>query len=197
MLDAPGSHMRTVAYIATSLDGYIADSDGGVDWLNELPNPDQSDYGFGDFIGGIDAILMGSNTFRVVQAFGQWPYNKPVYVLSNSIKHMPSGYEDRIQLVSGPVGDVLRRVEYEAGPNVYVDGGKVIQGCLDSGLLSELVITTIPIILGKGIALFTPSENRITLRHIKTEVLGVGLVKSTYGIQQVDPADGLTAATDL
>lgn len=189
--------MRTVAYIATSLDGYIADSDGGVDWLNELPNADQSDYGFADFINGIDAILMGSNTFRVVQSFGQWPYSKTVYVLSNSIKHVPSGYEERVQLVSGSIGDVLSRIEHEAGPNVYVDGGNVIRHCLASGLLSELVITTIPIILGKGIALFTPSEHRITLCHMKTEVLGFGLVKSTYGIQQVDPADGMKAASNL
>lgn len=189
--------MRTVAYIATSLDGYIADSDGGVDWLNELPNPDGSDYGFGDFINGIDAILMGSNTFRVVQSFGQWPYNKKVYVISNSIKDVPSGYEDRIRLVSGSIKAVLSRIEREAGVNVYVDGGKVIQNCLASGLLSELVITTAPVILGKGIALFEPSENRITLRHVHTEVLGVGLVKSTYGIQQGARADALTRATQL
>lgn len=181
--------MRTVAYVATSLDGYLADSDGGVDWLDDLPNPEGSDYGFGEFIEGIDAILMGANTFRVVEAFGQWPYTKPVYVISKSIEHVPAAYVDRIRLVSGPIEEVLRRMENEAGSNVYVDGGQVIRSCLASGLLSELVITTVPVILGRGIALFAPSEHRIALRHRKTEVLGVGLVKSTYSIRQADPAD--------
>ena len=189
--------MNTVAYIATSLDGYIADSNSGVDWLNEVPNPEHSDYGFADFISGIDAILMGSNTFRVVQSFGQWPYTKTVYVLSNSIKEVPSGYEGGIRLIGGSIGTVLTRIQNEAGCNIYVDGGRVIQSCLANNCLSQLIVTTIPIILGKGIPLFVPSDHRIRLTHMKTEVLGVGLVKSTYGIQQGDAADGLTAATDL
>ena len=66
--------MKTIAYIAASLDGYIADKDGGVDWLNSIPNPDQSDYGFEEFMQDVDAILMGANTFKVVQSFGVWFY---------------------------------------------------------------------------------------------------------------------------
>ena len=68
--------MKTVAYLAVSLDGYIADRNGGVDWLNEIPNPDQSDFGFAEFMKSIDAVVMGANTFRVVQSFGVWPYEK-------------------------------------------------------------------------------------------------------------------------
>ena len=56
--------MNTVAYLAVSLDGYIADKDGEVDWLNEIPNPDQSDFGFADFMQSVDAMVMGANTFR-------------------------------------------------------------------------------------------------------------------------------------
>ena len=174
--------MRTVAYIATSLDGYLADADGGVDWLNEIPNPDQSDYGFGAFISGIDAILMGSKTFEFVQSCGQWPFDKIVYVLSSRIKKAPAGLENRVRLVEGRVEDVLARIRNEAGPNIYVDGGKVIQSCLAANCLSELVITTIPIILGKGTPLFAPSDDRTKLTHVSTEVLGVGLVKSTYRV---------------
>ena len=174
--------MRVVAYIATSLDGFIADSDGGVDWLNEIPNPDQSDYGYSAFIGGIDAILMGSTTFRFVESSGQWPFDKVVYVLSRSIRDVPSGFADRIRLVDGPIEQVLDRIQDEAGPNIYVDGGSVIQSCLAAGCLSQMVITTIPIILGAGIPLFAPSGCRVTLTHMSTEVLGVGLVQSTYRI---------------
>ena len=55
--------MTNYVYIAKSLDGFIATNDGGIDWLNEIPNPEQSDYGFRKFMSGIDAIVMGRNTF--------------------------------------------------------------------------------------------------------------------------------------
>ncbi len=180
--------MKTTAYVATSLDGYLADSSGGVDWLNEIPNPEQSDYGFEDFMDRIDAILMGSNTFRFVQSLGAWPYKKNVYVLSHSLKEVPPGYEDRIRLARGSIRDVLDRIQKESGPRVYVDGGSVIQSCLAAQCLSELIVTTIPIVLGKGIPLFAPSDQRIPLRHRSTEVLGIGLVKSTYDVHS-DPRE--------
>ncbi len=58
--------MTNYVYIATSHDGFIATADGGLDWLNELPNPEQNDYGFTEFMNGIDAIVMGRNTFETV-----------------------------------------------------------------------------------------------------------------------------------
>ncbi len=72
--------MTNVVYIACSLDGFIARKDGSIDWLTDLPNPDHSDYGFSDFIDGIDGIVMGSGTFETVLAFGSWPYAKPVFM---------------------------------------------------------------------------------------------------------------------
>ena len=62
--------MAVFVYVATSLDGFIATSDGGVEWLMEIPNPDKSDYGFAEFMSGIDAIVMGRNTFETVLSFG-------------------------------------------------------------------------------------------------------------------------------
>ncbi len=62
--------MSHIIYIATSLDGFIATNDGGIDWLNEIPNPEQSDYGWAEFMSGIDAILIGRNSFEKVLTFG-------------------------------------------------------------------------------------------------------------------------------
>ena len=62
--------MSNYVYIATSLDGFIATSDGGLDWLNEVPNPDKTDYGFADFMDSVDALVMGRNTFEKVLTFG-------------------------------------------------------------------------------------------------------------------------------
>jgi len=82
--------MPNVVYIATSLDGYIADANGSLDWLNTVPNPDSTDYGFADFMDGIDALVMGRKTFETVLGFGgDWPYSKPVFVLSSTLKALP------------------------------------------------------------------------------------------------------------
>ena len=177
--------MKKIAYVGMSLDGYIADAAGGVDWLNELPNPDQSDYGFAEFMKSIDAVLMGANTFRVVQSYGIWPYHKPVYVASNSIKVSPDGYQDKITLVKGDAQEILMLIEKDGNKRLYVDGGKLIQSCLKAGLLDEMIITHIPVILGDGISLFSKSSETIALEHVKTNVLGIGLVKSHYRISKV------------
>ncbi len=73
--------MKNIVYIGTSLDGFIATLDGGVDWLNEVPNPDQSDFGFQDFMDSIDAVVMGRKTYEKVLSFDcPWPYSKKVFV---------------------------------------------------------------------------------------------------------------------
>ena len=176
--------MKTVAYLAVSLDGYIADKNGGVDWLNEIPNPDQSDFGFAEFMQSVDAIVMGANTFRVVQSSGVWPYEKPVFVASSSIKEAPKGYEDQISLVQGEAREILADICELGHKRIYIDGGKLIQNCLQAGILDEIIITHIPIILGSGIPLFVEFENSIHLEHKGTKVIGVGLVKSHYQIKK-------------
>ena len=83
--------MAVYVYVATSLDGFIAASDGSVDWLTEIPNPDGSDFGFGAFMRGVDALVMGRNTFETVLGFGSWPYDKPVFVLSETLTEVLAG----------------------------------------------------------------------------------------------------------
>ena len=73
-----------ILYIAVSVDGYIADADGGVGWL---PSGDGGgdDYGYAGFYAGVDAIVMGRRTYEQVRGFGvAWPYpGKPAYVFTN------------------------------------------------------------------------------------------------------------------
>jgi len=172
--------MPNVVYIATSLDGHIAKKDGSIDWLMEVPNPGNSDYGFSEFMDRIDGIIMGRNTFETVVSFEEWPYNKKVFVLSKTLKSLPNGYQEKAQIVCGEIKDIVESLHKEGFINVYVDGGKTIQCFLQEDLIDELIITRIPIILGSGIPLFTDIDQELKFKVVNTEVLNQNLVKSTY-----------------
>ena len=146
--------MKNSVYIATSLDGYIADNNSSVDWLCEIPNPDNNDFGFNDFIKSIDAIFMGRNTFQQVLSFYAWPYPKPVYVLSSTINKLPDELSEKVMILNIGPTEVVERLNNEGLKNLYIDGGQVIQNFLSADLIDELIITTIPILLGGGIPLF-------------------------------------------
>lgn len=172
--------MTNIVYIATSLDGYIARKDGNIDWLMEVPNPDQSDYGFAEFIDRVDAILMGRHTFETVKDFRPWPYNKPVYVLSASLRGLPPELESKAKLVKGELKSLLKSLEAEGIHSIYIDGGRTIQNFLKEDLVDELIITRIPILLGTGIPLFGEMDQELKFDLVDTEILNKDLVKSTY-----------------
>ncbi len=172
--------MANYVFIATSLDGYIATSDGGIDWLSEIPNPEQSDYGYAEFTSKIDAIVMGRITFEKVLTFGAWPYDKPVFVLSNSIHKVPEDLTDKVEIINGEMGSLLDRLEKRGYLNLYIDGGIVIQSFLQDDLIDEMIITYVPILLGAGIPLFGKLTKSLKFTHKKTEVFTGGLVQSYY-----------------
>ena len=80
--------LKVIVYIGTSLDGFIARKDGDIDWLTQFAN-DEAIRAYEELITRIDAIVIGRGTFEKVLSFPSWPYDKKVFVLSNSIKHVP------------------------------------------------------------------------------------------------------------
>jgi dihydrofolate reductase len=173
--------MTNSVYIATSLDGYIADKNGSVEWLESVPNPDGHDMGFHAFMNRVDALIMGRNTFEMVLSFGvDWPYAKPVIVLSHQLTDIPSGYEDKITLMKGPLPDILSTLNAKGLHNFYIDGGKTIQQFLNQDLIDEMIITTFPMLLGGGSLLFGELETPMTFKHLKTEALLGALVQNHY-----------------
>lgn len=172
--------MANFVYIATSIDGFIATEDGGVEWLENVPNHDGSDLGFADFTARIDALVMGRKTYEKVLDFGQWPYEKPVFVLSNSLKSVPENLEGKADIVSGEIVSVIETLRSRGFQNLYIDGGKVIQSFLSQDLIDELIITRLPVLLGKGIPLFAELDEPLHFTHLSTKVLCDSLVQSRY-----------------
>jgi len=172
--------MKNIVYIATSLDGFIAKENGDLGWLMEAPNPDNSDFGFNDFMESIDAIVMGKNTFEMVSSFGEWPYIKPVFVLSNSLEKVPENFKEKMEVISGDPESIVKELNSRKFNNLYIDGGITVQNFLKYDLIDEFIITRIPIILGKGIPLFGELEKEQKFEHIETEIFNNTLVKSKY-----------------
>lgn len=162
---------KNYVFIATSLDGYIADKNGSIDWLHSIPNPDNDDMGYLEFTKGIDALVMGRKTFETVLGFDiDWPYNKPVFVLSNKLKEIPETHIDKAYLVNGTLKEILDLIHDMGFNRLYIDGGTTIRNFLKADLIDEMVLTTIPVLLGGGSSLFgeLPGELRFELIETKT-----------------------------
>ncbi len=172
---------RNKVFIATSLDGYIADKDGGIDWLHSVPNPDKIDMGYGEFIAQIDALVMGRKTFESVLSFGiDWPYHKPVFVLSNTLNNIPKKLENKAFLVKGEIKAVLGEIHKKGYPRLYIDGGKVIQGFLNEDLIDEMVITIIPILLGSGVPLFSDLTDKLEFECVSSRIFLEKIVQNHF-----------------
>ena len=168
-------------FIACSLDGYIADRNGGIDWLSAIPNPDQIDMGYHEFMKGIDALLMGRKTYEKVLSFGiPWPYDKPVYVWSHTLKSIPEELKGKVELVRGPVAAVLSVINGKGHFQLYIDGGSTIQSFLKENRIDEMIITRIPLLLGGGIPLFGELPELMTFSLVKSEVFLGQIVQNTY-----------------
>lgn len=158
-------------FIATSLDGYIADKDGGIDWLHAIPNPENIDMGYHEFISKIDALVMGRVTYETVLGFGiDWPYQKPVFVLSNTLTEVPDNIKNKVFLVKGTITDVLEQIYQKGFYKLYIDGGKTIQNFLNEDLIDEMIITRIPTLLGGGFPLFSELAKALEFECVETRI---------------------------
>ena len=155
---------KVVVYIASSLDGYIARENGDIDWL-----PEPSESGYNAFYKSVDTIIMGKTTYAQVLTFGSYPYkNKKSFVFSRTNRDN----DDNVEFVS----DIAKFVDDDfpgAGKNIWLVGGsQIIASFLKQRAIDEIIITVIPVLLGKGIPLFMNLKKETKLELIKTEKFG-------------------------
>lgn len=177
--------MKISVYIATSLDGFIAKPDGDIGWLMESGIPgDKEDYGYADFISSVDCLVMGRNTYEKVLSFPEWPYDKKVILLSNTLTddEIPEKIKEKVKLFKGTLQELISYLARNKKSRVYIDGGKTIQSFLANGFVTDITLTRIPILLGSGISLFGALPKEIKLNHISTKSFPSGFVQSVYEI---------------
>ena len=174
--------MICTAFIATSLDGFIARLDGGLDWLSSVEVEGQ-DYGFAAFMKTVDALVMGRKTFEIVRDFPEWPYGeKTVAVLTQNPQALQPTLPKQVIVLPPDPEAVIAHFADQGAKHLYIDGGQTIRGFLARGHLNRLIISRIPILLGQGIPLFGSLPADIRLQHTETVSFPSGLVQSTYEV---------------
>lgn len=182
--------MRCSVFIATSVDGYIASKDGGVDWLASAgdQSADMSinpDLGFNQFISTVDCMIMGRKCMEVIAAMNltaqQWPYGElPIYVLSKSVTSAPASMHGKVRIHAGDIPSLLNKLTEQGLQHAYVDGGATITSFINLQLINEMTITKAPILLGDGIPLFGKLTKHITLKNAQASSYPNGFIQEKY-----------------
>ena len=179
--------MTLSAYIAVSLDGYIARANGSMDWLRGGGRrPPDEERRHRAFIDSVNTIVIGRATYEAVCSAPTWPYgSKPVVVLSHNKIAVSAGVSGLLEQMSGTPVDLVSCFQSRGWHHLYVDGGRTIQGFLASRFVRRLILNRVPVILGSGISLFGEVPKDVWLDHLRTEVYPGGLVQSEYDVRGV------------
>lgn len=170
-------------FIATSLDGFIARTDGDIGWLLERDDPAE-DHGYPAFIADKDAIVMGRGCYEKVLTMGEWAYDRPVLVLSRQLagKPVPDNLQGKVRFSDSTPAQAMAQLEAAGARRVYVDGGRLVQSFLRDGLIADLVVTTVPVLIGTGRPLFGALPRDVSLALESSRRFPSGLVQSTYRV---------------
>lgn len=175
---------RGRVFIGTSLDGYIARTDGSLGWLTDpldLPHQASSEPAhpalvWESFYPTIDTILMGRGTYDSVLGFSDWPFDDKRVIVLTSRTDLHDSRIDTVHSLEGAV----RRLDEVGARDVYIDGGRTIQAFLRAGLIDELTVSVAPILLGGGRRLFGDLDRDLRLIVLGTHATEDGLVRTTY-----------------
>lgn len=162
-------------FVAMSLDGFIADREGRLDWLEDAAGAGE-DYGYDAFLAGVDALAMGRGTYDHIAGIEPLPVaGRPLFVFTHRPQRRAGvTFWDRTprEAVEHWRGVGLRRV--------YVDGGQLISDFLHEGLVDDMVITVVPLVLGGGHPLFHPGGRRTALALVGTRSWPSGMAQLRY-----------------
>ncbi len=172
-------------FIAASLDGFIARENGDLDWLpgaqpEEAPALETEDLGYDAFLETVDTVVLGRRTLEAVNRFEFWPYEgKRVIVLARDRARVPTTLGE-VEILGGDPHALIQHLAATGSRSLYLDGGTTIQVFLAAGLVHRLILTTVPILLGRGIRLFGALPSDRPLRLVRSQAFASGLVQSEY-----------------
>lgn len=168
-----------ILYSAISIDGFIARNDGSIDWLNQFEE-EGNDYGYSKFYESIDVTLMGRKTYEQILSFDiSFPYaDKQNYVFSNSLSELNS---PNTLLVQSDPAKFVGHLRNENAHTIWLIGGGELNGImLQHKLIDKIIVTTIPVLLGEGIPLFSGQHKMVNLSLHSVESYQSGIIQQEY-----------------
>ncbi len=175
---------QVILYAAVSLDGYIADSEGKVEWLSDPAfRIQQEDFGYQAFFDSIDTTLMGYKTYEDILGFDlPFPYlNKVNYVFSR--RERPAG--KWVRIVHSGIPEFVRSLKAQKGKHLWLVGGAQMNAFfLAHGLIDRIILTVAPLVLGKGIPVFNGASSIHYLKRMETRSFDKGWVQLIYDLRK-------------
>lgn len=170
--------------LTTSLDGYIADRNGGIDWL--LPPPGDVPEDYMELMGTVDTLIMGRETYETSLALEgglEIFQDKLVYVFTSDREAVPV---PGVEFVHEPAEAFVAQLKAQDGGTIWLFGGGRLSTALsDAGLVDEYLIAIQPILLGEGIPLWHSPHSRTLLDGASARVWPDGLVVLRYRRREI------------
>jgi dihydrofolate reductase len=174
--------MRKIKLLITSsIDGYIAASDGDLEWLTEYSNTERLGYSYREFFSKIDTVIMGANTYRCLKSMEIIGPSKGenTYIITHN-PDLVKGGDNMFFISENVVNEVSALKEKNGNDIALIGGGEAIKLFLEADLIDEMIILTVPILLGEGISLFTPYFKMSKWCIFNSTLLENGLLQVVY-----------------
>ena len=163
-------------YCAVSLDGFIADHQGGVAWLDAFHDVD---YGYTSFLASVNTVVMGRKSYELARSFGAWEYTgkRSIVLTTQTLTDLPPD----VETTPGPVDMLARELRKNARGDVWIMGGGQVMGAfLDAGAVDDIELYVIPIALGRGVPLFSSAGQPAVLKLLDHHRFTNGVVRTRY-----------------
>jgi dihydrofolate reductase len=168
-------------FIATSIDGYIARLDGSLDWLDDVPNPDNIDHGYRDFYSGIGTLFMGRKTYEAILGMDvDWPYeDAKTYILTRNADYTAT--TPHTYVINEDILGLVEEIREEEDKDIWlVGGGELVSMFMDLKLIDEMILSVIPVVLGSGIPLFASDSQQVKFKLLDSRVFETGIINLHY-----------------
>lgn len=171
---------KVILFIAMSLDGYIADGNGGVGWLEGQSGNEENVDTYSVFIKDVDTVIMGWNTYHQIVTElspSEWVYDD---LTSYVLTHRELSSTDKIMFTDRNICELVNELKRGAGKGIWICGGaNIVQQLMKADLIDEYYISVIPTVLGSGIRLFGTNSKEVKLKLTHTQIYN-GIVELIY-----------------
>ncbi|SHG95031.1 Dihydrofolate reductase [Chryseolinea serpens] len=188
---------KVIAGMTMSLDGFINDSNGST----EL-SPDFAELletaSFKELTNNTGSVIMGRHVYEMADPFlwanDDYEFQVPIFVLTHTPPATYPKGNDKLSFtfVTDGIESAIAQAKKAAGNKIalIIGGANTIQQCLNSGLCDELMIDSMPVLIGEGLKLFENIDtDKVKLERIKVEETTAFRTSITFRVTRTKPTE--------